>query len=91
MYLLVFRPEAESEVYLYGVFDGHDGNRMSKFAAQRFPAEILLGQLDDRIDDDDEILALLHQVGSLMLVGRILFIRMCDVTLFSISFGLAIS
>ena len=32
-------------MYLYGVFDGHDGSRVSDFAAQRMPAELLLGQL----------------------------------------------
>ncbi|KAK2180507.1 hypothetical protein NP493_440g03014 [Ridgeia piscesae] len=39
-----FRQE-EDPVYLYGVFDGHDGSRVSDFAAQRMPAELLLGQL----------------------------------------------
>ena len=44
----IFRLE---DVYLYGVFDGHEGTRASGFAAQRMPAEILLGQLDSKSDD----------------------------------------
>lgn len=32
---------------LYGIFDGHDGSRASDFAAQRFPAELILGQLEE--------------------------------------------
>jgi TAK1-binding protein 1 len=32
---------------LYGVFNGIDGSCVSDFAAQRLPAEILLGQLND--------------------------------------------
>ena len=31
---------------LYGIFDGHDGSRASDFAAQRLPAELILGQLE---------------------------------------------
>ena len=38
--------------YLYGVFDGHDGSKVSKFAAQRMPAELLLGQLSGKVTDD---------------------------------------
>ena len=39
--------------FLYGVFDGHDGSKVSKFAAQRMPAELLLGQLPRRNTDND--------------------------------------
>lgn len=47
-----FRQE-EDPVYLYGVFDGHDGSRASDFAAQRMPAELLLGQLVGCHTDSD--------------------------------------
>ncbi len=40
-------------MYLYGVFDGHDGSRVSNFAAQRMPAEILLGQLGGTTSEKD--------------------------------------
>uniref|UniRef100_A0A8C4NEK0 TGF-beta activated kinase 1 (MAP3K7) binding protein 1 n=1 Tax=Eptatretus burgeri TaxID=7764 RepID=A0A8C4NEK0_EPTBU len=39
---LRFRSE---ECYLYGVFNGFGGNRVSNFVSQRLPAELLLGQL----------------------------------------------
>lgn len=39
--------------YLYGLFDGHDGTRASNFAAQRIPAELLLGQLSRKNTDTD--------------------------------------
>uniref|UniRef100_UPI00358FA52A TGF-beta-activated kinase 1 and MAP3K7-binding protein 1 isoform X2 n=1 Tax=Myxine glutinosa TaxID=7769 RepID=UPI00358FA52A len=39
---LRFRSE---ERYLYGVFNGFGGNRVSNFVSQRLPAELLLGQL----------------------------------------------
>ena len=34
------------------MFDGHDGSKVSKFAAQRMPAELLLGQLTGKTTDD---------------------------------------
>lgn len=34
--------------FRYGVFDGRDGSCVSDFAAQRMPAEILLGQLTEK-------------------------------------------
>ncbi|XP_013386022.1 TGF-beta-activated kinase 1 and MAP3K7-binding protein 1 [Lingula anatina] len=40
------------DVYLYGLFDGHDGARASNFAAQRMPAELLLGQLNGKSTDE---------------------------------------
>ncbi|XP_002735144.1 TGF-beta-activated kinase 1 and MAP3K7-binding protein 1-like [Saccoglossus kowalevskii] len=46
-----FHFRAEDDVYLYGVFDGHDGGRVSHFASQRMPAELLLGQLNNETDD----------------------------------------
>ena len=37
--------------FLYGVFDGHNGTRVADFAAQRIPAELLLGQLQPNFTD----------------------------------------
>lgn len=48
--------------YLYGVFDGHNGSRVADFAAQRMPAELLLGQLQNKTTDA-EVLEVLRQVG----------------------------
>ena len=47
-------------MFLYGVFDGHDGPKSANFAAQRMPAELLLGQLDKKTTDE-EIREVLHQ------------------------------
>ena len=35
-------------IFFYGVFNGTDGSSVADFAAQRMPAEILLGQLNDK-------------------------------------------
>jgi len=51
----------DGEIYLYGIFDGHSGSKVAAFAAQRMPEEILLGQLHDRVTDD-EIKDVLKQV-----------------------------
>ena len=51
----------DHDTYLYGVFDGHEGSLASDFASQRMPAEILLGQLQGKTDDED-VKAVLHQV-----------------------------
>ena len=48
-------------MYLYGVFDGHDGSRASNFTAQRMPAEILLGQIGSTTEDS-EVQEVLRQV-----------------------------
>jgi len=50
----------DHDTYLYGVFDGHEGSLASDFASQRMPAEILLGQLQGKTDDED-VKAVLHQ------------------------------
>nr|UCK81543.1 TGF-beta-activated kinase 1 and MAP3K7-binding protein 1 [Arenicola marina] len=55
-----FHFKLENGVYLYGVFDGHDGSKASNFAAQRLPAEVVFGQLTGKTDDE-EILNVLHQ------------------------------
>ncbi|KAH9504077.1 PHOsphatase [Bulinus truncatus] len=39
--------------FLYGVFDGHNGTRVADFAAQRMPAELLLGQLQPNFSDEE--------------------------------------
>ncbi|XP_022452829.1 TGF-beta-activated kinase 1 and MAP3K7-binding protein 1 isoform X1 [Delphinapterus leucas] len=36
---------SEDSCFLYGVFNGYDGNRVTNFVAQRLSAELLLGQL----------------------------------------------
>ncbi|XP_060560245.1 TGF-beta-activated kinase 1 and MAP3K7-binding protein 1-like [Ruditapes philippinarum] len=51
---------SQDGVCLYGVFDGHDGSRASNFAAQRMPAELLLGQLSGKTTDE-EIKEVLYQ------------------------------
>ncbi|XP_070580706.1 TGF-beta-activated kinase 1 and MAP3K7-binding protein 1-like [Ptychodera flava] len=56
-----FHFRTEDGIHLYGVFDGHDGGRASHFAAQRMPAELLLGQLRTDTNDDGEIKAILKQ------------------------------
>ena len=42
-----FHFKIDDKTFLYGVFNGVDGSCVSDFAAQRLPAEILLGQLND--------------------------------------------
>lgn len=51
---------SQDGVCLYGVFDGHDSARVSDFAAQRLPAELLLGQLAGKTSDE-EIKEVLYQ------------------------------
>ena len=50
----------DNDIFLYGVFDGHDGSKPANFAAQRMPAELLLGQISSKATDEDikEILSL---------------------------------
>lgn len=52
---------SQDDVYLYGVFDGHDSANASQFAAQRLPAELLLGQLSGKTTDA-EVKEVLYQV-----------------------------
>ena len=57
-----WNPEHESEdesfhiqvngLYLYGLFDGHCGTKASKFAKEKMPAEIVLGQLMDNSSEE---------------------------------------
>lgn len=43
--LLPLSVRSENNCFLYGVFNGYDGNRVTNFVAQRLSAELLLGQL----------------------------------------------
>lgn len=44
---------SENNCFLYGVFNGYDGNRVTNFVAQRLSAELLLGQLNTEHTDAD--------------------------------------
>ena len=58
----IFCCRTEENICLYGVFDGHDGSHVAHFAAQRMPAELLLGQFRDK-EDSEEIKKILHDVS----------------------------
>lgn len=58
--LLSFR--SEDGCFLYGVFNGYDGSRVSSFASQCLTAELLLGQLNSSHSDND-VRGILTQVG----------------------------
>ncbi|KAL7982426.1 hypothetical protein Chor_010024, partial [Crotalus horridus] len=42
---------SENNCYLYGVFNGYDGNRITNFVGERLSAELLLGQLNAEQDE----------------------------------------
>nr|XP_020665801.1 TGF-beta-activated kinase 1 and MAP3K7-binding protein 1 isoform X3 [Pogona vitticeps] len=44
---------SENNCYLYGVFNGYEGNRTTNFVGERLSAELLLGQLNADHDDAD--------------------------------------
>ncbi|XP_078490000.1 TGF-beta-activated kinase 1 and MAP3K7-binding protein 1-like [Ciona intestinalis] len=46
-----FNFATDYDCYLYGVFDGYDGSRAAHFAAERLPAELLLGQLTSFVNE----------------------------------------
>ncbi|XP_010903787.1 TGF-beta-activated kinase 1 and MAP3K7-binding protein 1 isoform X3 [Esox lucius] len=48
-----FRFSSEDGLYLYGVFNGFDGSRVSSFVSQCLTAELLLGQLNSTQTDTD--------------------------------------
>ena len=50
---IYFYNRTDYDCYLYGVFDGHDGSKAAHFAAERIPAELLLGQLSPDSNDGD--------------------------------------
>ncbi|XP_067120574.1 TGF-beta-activated kinase 1 and MAP3K7-binding protein 1-like isoform X1 [Centruroides vittatus] len=58
----IFHVRAD-DVYFYGLFDGHCGKKAAHFAAQRMPAEILLGQLKGN-ESDKNIKELLRKAFS---------------------------
>ena len=77
-----FHPSSQDGVCLYGVFDGHDGSRASNFAAQRMPAELLLGQLAGKTTDE-EIKEVLYQVWSLLyhlFISNLIFIFLYEIS-----------
>lgn len=43
----------DNNIYLYGVFNGYDGTRATNFVGQRLAAELLLGQLDSDVTDEE--------------------------------------
>jgi TAK1-binding protein 1 len=45
----------------YGLFDGYEGTKAAQFAANHLPAEVLLGQMNDREMTDEEIFNVLIQ------------------------------
>lgn len=47
------RFRGEDGCFLYGVFNGYDGNRVASFASQCLTAELLLGQLNSSHTDAD--------------------------------------
>lgn len=57
-------PRSENNCFLYGVFNGYDGNRVTNFVAQRLSAELLLGQLSAEHTEADVRRVLLQVQGS---------------------------
>lgn len=43
----------DNNSFLYGVFDGHEGTKAVDYCFQKMPAEILLGQLNPSMNDED--------------------------------------
>lgn len=43
----------DDDTWLYGVFDGHDQNTVAEYASQKMSAELLLGQLQSNMTDDE--------------------------------------
>lgn len=50
-----FHCKYDDDTFLYVIFDGNDGRDMATFALQRIAAEILLGQLVNKTNDDEII------------------------------------
>lgn len=53
--------DASGNISLYGVFDGHCGTKASKFAKEKMPAEILLGQLFENSSEEEAVREVLRQ------------------------------
>lgn len=66
---LCFSPPIRGEdgCFLYGVFNGYDGNRVANFASQCLTAELLLGQLNSNHTDND-IRRILTQVAVFLFI-----------------------
>lgn len=52
---------SENSCFLYGVFNGYEGSRVTSFVAQRLSAELLLGQLSAD-DTEADVRRALQQV-----------------------------
>lgn len=66
LFASVLFDRSENNCYLYGVFNGYDGNRVTNFVGQRLSAELLLGQLHADHSDAD-VRRVLLQVKKLWL------------------------
>ena len=66
---LPFSVRSENNCFLYGVFNGYDGSRVTSFVAQRLSAELLLGQLSAEHTEAD-VRRVLLQVAGVRLADR---------------------
>ncbi len=48
-----FHFKCDDKTSMYGIFDGHDGAHLAKYALDIITAEVLLGQLQDKSLDED--------------------------------------
>lgn len=48
-----FHIRIDNDIYLYGVFNGHEGGEAAQFALQRMVFEILFGQLEGKTSDEE--------------------------------------
>ncbi|KAK7603863.1 hypothetical protein V9T40_003862 [Parthenolecanium corni] len=48
-----FHFKCDDKTSMYGIFDGHDGYEVAKYALDTIAAEVLLNQLEDKISDED--------------------------------------
>lgn len=64
----IFLLSVDNNIFLYGVFDGHSSCKVSAYAAQNLPADILLDQLKGKTTDK-EIKDVLYQVSMDLLNG----------------------
>lgn len=66
---------SENNCYLYGVFNGYDGNRVTNFVGERLSAELLLGQLNADHDDADVRRVLLQVKFQSLCMSLCLFLQ----------------
>lgn len=45
--------KCDEKTSMYGIFDGHDGFEVAKYALDTIAAEVLLNQLEDKVSDED--------------------------------------